>query len=49
VNSWFIEKNAITTGEEGRDLGRKVNRVEGIGFGIGKLDLILGEGKELKS
>jgi hypothetical protein len=41
------EKKVITSGEGGRDLGRKVDRVVGSGA-RGKPDLVLGEGKGLK-
>ena len=39
------EKKAITSGEEGRDLGGKVDRVSG---GRWEPDLVLNEGKGLK-
>jgi hypothetical protein len=42
-----IEKKGITSGEEGRDLGGKVDRVGGV-VGKGNPDLVLGEGKGLK-
>jgi hypothetical protein len=40
------EKKSITSGEGGKNLGGKVDRV---GVGRGELDLVLGEGKGLKT
>jgi hypothetical protein len=42
------EKKAITSLEEGRDLGGKVYRVEGSGERRGEPDLVLGGRKGLK-
>jgi hypothetical protein len=42
------EKKAITSGEGERDLGRKVDGIQGAVGKRGALDLVLSEGKGLK-
>jgi hypothetical protein len=48
VNCILVEKKAITSGERGRDLGGKVDRVREKSGGKGESDMVLGEGKGLK-